>query len=370
MFKNIKLYSLVVCILILSSCSNDNSSTSKLSRAEVSYYKDKNVKPIDVPPDLTKPNAAKPGLENFGQTVDFKTGSIQSKRVLNKPDSIEVNKLDNIYWLTIDQGEEKVWQLVEEFLITNGLSIEKSERKTGMIETGFVEFNPNVPEESLGLIRSMLKKALNQKFSTNIIHKYRVRIEPSLQKNKTEVYLSLIVMEEVLAGKKSTNDIKIKSKIWGYREKDLDIELNMLYKLMFFLGENEKSAQQKIKNPVEDKKIDVNVVSNDKQTNLIFNLDSKETWLKIGWALDQLNIDVEDRDSFENTYYIQIDGKTKGIFSNLFGKRNKETISYQIIVKYLGNKKSQVMLHDLTDKYDAPFLEFQKEILEKIAKLF
>jgi outer membrane protein assembly factor BamC len=41
------------------------------------------------------------------------------------------------------------------------------------METDFLENHPEIPDQSVGLIRSMLKKAMKARYSLAIIDKYR-----------------------------------------------------------------------------------------------------------------------------------------------------------------------------------------------------
>ena len=54
---------------------------------------------------------------------------------------------------------------------------------------------------------------------------------------------------------------------------------------------------------------------------LIFPYDKKQSWSYLGWALDELGVDVDDRDLIEGSYFIKANPK-KGFFSKILSTAN------------------------------------------------
>jgi outer membrane protein assembly factor BamC len=136
-------------------------------------------------------------------------------------------------WLLIDKPSSEVWLLTKEFFRSYNFKIEKENQKIGIFETEYLEIETKVPDKSLGTIRTALSKALKTQYGLPIADKYRIRIQPSEFTNKSEVYLTLSSIGEVVDGAK---------RVWQQREKDVELETEMLLTLMVFLGADRAEA--------------------------------------------------------------------------------------------------------------------------------
>jgi outer membrane protein assembly factor BamC len=230
----------------------------------IKYYADKTLTSLEIPPDLTKPstqNAFK--LSEFVSNVheDVISFSKKDKRVkktlkiLATPSDIEVKRFGDRRWLVVSKTPEKVWNLSESFFKSHGFVIKTSNKKIGIMETDFLENKADIPDEAVGMIRAMLKKATSASYALPTIDKYRLRIEPIEKGVKTEVYLTLTSMAEVLYKENDDGD----NTIWQSREKDKDLEIKMLYELMLALGSNEAAAREKLTRAKEEKKLSVEI---------------------------------------------------------------------------------------------------------------
>jgi outer membrane protein assembly factor BamC len=90
----------------------------------------------------------------------------------------------------------------------------------------------------------------------------------------------------------------------------------------------------------------------------------------MGWALDQLNVEVDDKDVKEGSFYINITRtEDQGIFSRIFGD---DTIkkSFQIMIKQIDSNLTEVYFNDLSEKNEQTTIDFSYEFLSDIAKQF
>ena len=235
------------------------------------------------------------------------------------------------------------------------------------METDFLENHPEIPEGSLGMIRSALRGALKTSYTLPIVDKYRIRIEPIDGGVSTEVYLSLTSMEEVLTSAGAAEE----NTIWQSRPKDRDLETEMLYRLMTFLGSDRANAKAKILSVEAKKEIIVKLSKGvGGYSKLIFSLDRGETWDNMNWALDQLNTDVEDKDIKEGSFYINIARtEDKGFLTRLFGDKYVQK-SFQILVKQTDTQITEVYFNDLSEENEQATIDFSHEFLGNIAKQF
>ena len=358
---------LVIFILSLGGCASFGDSEDEqqvvVGERSVAYNSDdEDNTSLTIPPDLTKPNII--DVVPLPSNVNS-----ESVRILLPPEDITVEKRGQRRWLVVNKKPEDVWSLVKDFFKGYGFSIKKSDKKIGLIETDVLSRADEIPDQALGAFRSILRSALKTRYSLPVVDKYRVRIEPIDNGQKSEIYLSLTSLEEVLKneGKKS------ESKIWQSHPKDYELEAEMLYRLMTYLGSDKAKAQEKFLEAKEQQSIEVIVTQSDNgYAKLVFPLDEMETWRSIGWAFDELNIDIEDKDPKERSFYVDMARTADiGFFSKVFGEEAiKKT--FQILVRKSGvdADATEVYFNDLSEENEKKTIDFSHEFFEKIAKLF
>ena len=121
--------------------SDQENSTKSVS---INYYSDKTVKSLEIPPDLTKPNAQNSfRISEFYSGIDEKVidfsdsqSSIDKKtKVLAKFDDIEVSRSGKRRWLIINKNSDLVWDIAKDFFKQKGFTIKKSNSDSTVIWT-------------------------------------------------------------------------------------------------------------------------------------------------------------------------------------------------------------------------------------------
>jgi len=340
----------------------------------MNYYADKTVKSLVVPPDLTKPNVqnsfrVSEFVSDINENIIDFSGSEKTKdevtKILEKNSEISVQRSGQRRWLLVNKDSDLLWETTKNFLKQQGFNIKKSDKRIGIIETEFLENYPEIPEQSLGFFRSFLSKSLTARYTLPIIDKYRVRIEP-VNENQTEIHLSLFSMQEKLA--KSGN---VESTLWEAYDKDIALETEMLYRLMVFISGDQVGSREKILAAKEDRKIKVEVLDNfNGYAKLRINASILDAWDNISWALDQLNIDIEDKDIKEKSFYINtVRTSDIGFMSKLLGTEALVK-TYQLLVKSVDQNSSEVFFGDISGLNEQETKDFSYEFLNKIQKLF
>ena len=345
---------IVLISLFLVSCSKVTDPVKEigLGSRDINYQADEKVDSLIIPPDLTQPNA----LQALTEVEKLADNTQVVKRVQN----IEIKRDKYRRWLLVDLPPEEVWTLSKEFFRSYGFNIETENQKIGLLETDYLEIETQVPDKSLGAIRAALSKALKTQYGLPIADKYRIRIEPIDNPMKSEVYLTLSSIGEVVSGA---------TRVWQPREKDVELETEMLLKLMVFLGNDRSDAVSKIQSNTNENSVDVVVeLSETGYAALMFPFDKKESWKLLGWALDELSIDIEDRDQIEGSYFINVT-PNKGFFSKLLSVASV-TKTYQLILKEDINSQSRVIFVDLGEENDEKTMSYSAELFDQIASKF
>jgi outer membrane protein assembly factor BamC len=318
----------------------------------VNYQGDDTIDSLVIPPDLTKPNLQGLFVENIG-VIDqtYKVTEVQN---------VEVKRDAHRRWLLVDMPSSEVWSLSKEFFRSFGFKIEKENQKIGILETDYLEIDTKVPDKSLGVIRAALSKALNTQYGLPIADKYRIRIESLSDPNQSEVYLTLTSIGEVVKGEQ---------RLWQPRDKDVEVETEMLLNLMVFLGSDRSEAINKIQASNEKTESPVSVIKSESgYATLVFQYNKNQAWGYLGWALDELDVDVEDRDVIDGSYYINVVAD-KGFFSKLLSTVSL-TQSYQLVVKQLDESYSQVIFVDLSEENEQDTIDYSFDFFNELAAKF
>jgi len=285
---------------------------------------------------------------------------VDNSNVLKRVQNVEVKRDKYRRWLLVDLPPNEVWTLSKEFFRSYGFTIEKENQKIGVLETDYLEIETNVPDKSLGAIRASLSKILKTQYGLPIADKYRIRIEPTANPMETEVYLTLSSIGEVVNGA---------MRVWQPREKDVELETEMLLQLMIFLGSERADSIAKIQSNLEEKKANLSVVlSETGYASLVFPFDKNESWELLGWALDELSIDIDDRDQLEGSYFINVT-TNKGLFSKLLPTASNNK-TYQLILKEDTSSQTKVIFVDLSEEDDQKTISYSAELFDQIASKF
>ena len=100
----------------------------------------------------------------------------------------------------------------------------------------------------------------------------------------------------------------------------------------------------------------------------MFPYNKKQTWSYLGWALDELYIDVEDRDVIEGSYYINV-VEDKGFFSKLLSTVSP-TQTYQLIVKQVDESFSQVIFVDLSEENEQDTIDYSFTFFNELSNKY
>jgi outer membrane protein assembly factor BamC len=133
-------------------------------------------------------------------------------------------------WLAVNMPPEAAWPILIEFWPSVGLAVEKSDPKTGVMETVWAENRAKVQQD---VIRQTLGRVLGSVYSTGEQDKYRARVERT-PKDTTEIFISHRGMQEVFTS--SAQD----RTAWQPRPPDPEMEAEMLQRLLLRFDGNAK----------------------------------------------------------------------------------------------------------------------------------
>ena len=312
------------------------------------YKSAQEVKPLEMPPDLTSPGKDERNVETRAQGSatfsDFSRGQATqaapgSANVLPAFDVLRVDRAGGQRWLVVPAKPETVWPVVRQFWLDNGFVLKTEMPEAGVMETDWAEHRERVPEEG---IRGLLNKVLSTIRSTSQRDKFRTRLERGAEPDTTEIYISHRGMVEVYdtEGKDHT--------IWQPKD-DPEFEAEMLSRLMVRFGSDEAQAKAQIAGAAPELVRATFTKRPDGSGALSLNDSFDRAWRRIGLALDRVGFTVEDRDRSQGLYFVRYadpevtDKQKKGWLDKLaFWKSDEKKLPknerYRIVVQDEGEQ--------------------------------
>ena len=286
---------------------------------------------LEVPPDLTTPAAGDRYTvpENGGEIVavysDYSKGgtapqSGTASNVLPAVKNVHLERNGPQRWLVVENRAENVWPVVKAFWQEHGFAFTSDNPEAGLIETDWAENRAKIPQ---GGLRAVIGKVFDKLYSSGEKDMYRTRLERSKDGNSTEIYISHQGMEEVLSADKTTSK-------WQPRPNDPELEAAMLQLLMVRLGGSapDPAVLQYSSAVPAPGTLAAPKMQEGGLRNILLSEPFDKCWRKVGLALEQADITVDDKDRAKGEYYLGVgkDGviKKKGLLDRLMFWRNEE----------------------------------------------
>ncbi len=310
----------MTAMLVLAGCSG-----SLIEGKKIDYKSAGNVKPLDVPADLSAP----PASDRYNipeSTTGSATASgyaegqgtraaVGPAPVLPSLEKIRVERSGSQRWLVVDAEPEALWPVIKEFWQDSGFLISTESQQTGIMETDWAENRAKIPD---GAIRNVLSKFLDSAYSYPERDKFRTRLERGQKSGATEIYISHRGMAQINISK----DRYTETTQWQVRPVDPELEAEMLSRLAVRLGSRDEQIVAQLKAPEQPK---ATILKNGELPEALLLVDTFDrAWRRVGLALDRVGFTVEDRDRSSGLYYVRyvdVDaadkGKSEGFWSKM-----------------------------------------------------
>jgi outer membrane protein assembly factor BamC len=292
---------------------------------KIDYKSAGNVKPLDVPADLsTPPTSDRYNIpeSSAGSATASEYAEGQGTRVAAGPapvlpsqEKVRVERAGSQRWLVVDAEPEALWPVIKEFWQDSGFLIDTESQQTGIMETDWAENRAKIPDS---VIRKLIGKVLDSAYSYPERDKFRTRLERRQKPGATEIYISHRGMAQINISK----DRYTEKIVWQARPVDPDLEAEMLSRLAIRLGARGEQITAQLKAPEQPK---ATISKNGELPQALLLVDSFDrAWRRVGLALDRVGFTVEDRDRSKGLYYVRyvdVDaadkGKSEGFWSKM-----------------------------------------------------
>ena len=245
---------LPLCGVFLSACSSVNMDK-VLPDKHVEYKREKVAdRSLEIPPDLTSdrienriaglgsPDGTATSYTEYtvkrqGQTAG---AGMTSTGVLPEIKGVSVVREDQDRWLRIDAPVESVWPSVVSFWQEMGILLEVQDPTVGVMTTGWVE---NVADIKSDFITDYIRGVFSGLYDAGTRDKFRIRLERDDNDQGTELYMTHFGMQQSIA---TTTSGDTEQEVWNVRPRDVQLEAEMLRRLMVHLGVSEAESRAEL----------------------------------------------------------------------------------------------------------------------------
>ena len=310
---------------------------------------------LEVPPDLTRPSPSDtlvvPDLAP-GDTATYSEyaadrqnapRSTGKSAVLPEIDFIDVKKDGDKRWLVIQATPDQVWPKVVDFWRDNGILLVEEDPTIGVMETGWLENRADIRND---FITDAVRGVFDGLYSASTRDQYRVRLETGEAADRTELYLTHRGMQQKITDQGDTD-----RPVWEARPNDPELEVEMLRRIMVYLGVAEERARRSLARQEERAPRSQLIKGRDGQAELVIEEDFSRAWRVTGVALDRVGFLVEDRDRSAGVYFVSYRDpelrQEKGLLSKMaFWRDDKpdQGAEYQISLEPQGGTTRVLVL--------------------------
>lgn len=297
----------VVTVLLVAGCSSDGKSLDLPDR-RADYRTSKTGNPLEVPPDLTASTIddslvvpelnprASASLSDYRSERDGEP--VIQESVLAQRAELRIRRDGERRWLYVEQDAPLLWERVKAFWTDAGFELTRADPRIGIMETGWLENRADIPD---GPIRAVLKRFLDFAYAAPTRDRFRVRMEPSVDGDGSDVYLTHYGVVEVPTGREG------EIILWQPRERDPELEAEMLNRLMVHLGAEERRAEAAVESdsPARSGEPRTRYVDTaDGYRALVIEEPYDRAWRLVGLALDGSDFVIEDQNRAEGLYLV------------------------------------------------------------------
>jgi outer membrane protein assembly factor BamC len=320
-------------LLVLVAAVAAGACTSIAEKRKIDYKTTRTLPPLEVPPDLAavpevgQPAAAAPGkpatFSTFAQDRKTQPAGALPAAVLPAVPDMRMERDAQARWLVAQGTPQELWPRVREFVLANGLLIERENPEAGVLETDWAENRAKVGTAG----QMLLAKWLGTLYSTGTRDRFRIRLERGAQSGTTEIYVAHRGMEEVVS-EAGTGGTAAATR-WQPRPPEPELEAEMLRLMIVYLGKTEEQAKAIVAQtpaaPAERARLAR------RGDGVLLSLDDSldRAWRRVGLSLDRIGFTVEDRDRSKGVYYVRYidpdqEQKKPGWFARMFGAEEKK----------------------------------------------
>jgi outer membrane protein assembly factor BamC len=328
---------------------------------------------LELPPDLSGAQ-----VESKFELPAAISGDDESAKdkipVLARVQSVQLQGSGDFYWLEVDEPVENLYQIVKNFWASEGYRLNVDEPVIGIMQTEWVYKSEGGEEES----SSWFGKLFTSEDLSATQDQYKTRIERSKTNKLNRIYIAHrgtefeYVLSEGAARKEDINDTE-----WVFRQPEPELEIEMLSRLMIYLGLQQDNVDQqretvKLFKPRASIFVDVDEGS----PYLILNDVYQIAWNRVFHQLERMNFEIIDSAfksglSGEGVIYVRASTVDIETLEGLFGSQSeekKESVKFTLVFMEETNQSTRLILENEKGEFDTSDAgaQFMKLVYQKV----
>ncbi len=325
--KVLLIYTVLGMLSILVGCS---------SEPDTKYLDVRSSAHLAIPPDLTQAALN----EKFEIPANFSSGTGETANqvpVLVQVDSLRLQGREDFYWLAFDEPIKNLYQLIKSFWASEGFIIAVDEPVIGMMQTQWVIKKEGTEEQDRNFFLSLFSDSQ----LTTGQDQYRTRIARDADTGITRIYISHRGTRNQPIRNVNPDDPFIPD-AWIFRPPEPELEVEMLSRLMVYLGLNQADVDQQLADiKLFAPRASIHIDNAENTSYLLVRSVKKQTWNRLLHELDRLNIEVVSVDynvGFSGNGEIlvksdfEVETKKSGFFSFFFDETEVANIIMRLVV--------------------------------------
>ena len=268
----------VLVIALLAACS---------SGPDLEYLGARSSVNLEIPPDLTLTALNEKFV--LPENISSGTGEFQGKiPVLAQVDSLRLEGSADFYWLAVDGPVDNLYKQVKDFWATEGYELSVDEPVIGIMQTKWLLTEVGYSKDNESFLDSLF--ASDDLSATQ--DQYRTRIAKDSGASSTRIYISHRGTETIqkLETRRTEDD---DAAGWGFRPREPELEVEMLSRLMIFLGLKKAEVDQQLANiKLFSPRATIHTDNSENETYLLMKSVKDLAWTRLLHELDRLGVEV------------------------------------------------------------------------------
>ena len=314
-------------------------------------------KPLELPPDLSSFDSA--SSFDLPESIQGEDPQVRDKvPVLARVDSLQLNGEGDVYWLSVDEPPEDLYQKIKNFWAFEGYGLVIDEPVIGIMQTEWI-----YKEEGASLKEAVWYERL---FATEDLSgtqdQFRTRIERDESEGRSRVYITHRGTEYVheirLGDKQSAGTVND----WGFRPFEPELEVEMLSRLMVYLGLQQDEVDNQVARVRLFKPRAIKEVDPSEKSPFLLLLDPYHiAWNRVHQMLLRLNFHIvssQFRTGFidEGVFIVQSEVvetiEDEGFFSFVTEEKSSSR-KFTLILTEESHESTRVILEDDKGNFDS-----------------
>ena len=331
-------------------------------------------KPLEMPPDLSRFE----GESSFDLPEGISGDSDSSPDkvpVLARVESMQIQGSPGFYWLSVDEPVENLYQQVKNFWAFEGFGLTVDEPVIGVMETEWIYKE----EGALPKNNSWWDSLFAEEDLSASQDQFRTRIERDQSGgSNNRIYITHRGTEyvyEFQAGDR--DDINSADNEWSFRRPEPQLEIEMLSRLMIYLGLREESLAAQFEQPRLFKPRASLEVDAEEKSPYLFMMDPYQiAWNRLNHVLQRLNFEIvssEFKSGFSGEGVFIVRSKVvetvqnKGFFGIGSSEKNISR-DFSLVVSEENHELTRVIIEDEKGNFDTTpeAAEFLSILFEQI----